>query len=56
MQVIIKYHQAIKYSDASLGRLLMVVDENKFSYNLETSFHILGDFQDIRIHFVKKPT
>lgn len=54
LQVIIEYHHGIKELDISFAEFLKVMEENSFSYNLSTSFRNLGEFQDIRIHFVKR--
>lgn len=51
---IVEYHHNMEKTKFSLSQFLHVYETHGFAYNIQGSFQMPGDFQDIMIHFYKK--
>jgi len=53
LQLWLEYHHGITGRKDSLGRFLQTFEEKNYSYRMQSNFVEIGEYQDIRIHFVK---
>lgn len=53
-QLLLEYHHGISGRKDSLGRFLQTFEEKNYNYRIQSNFVAIGEYQDIRIHFVKK--
>jgi FkbM family methyltransferase len=51
---IIEYHHRISHNKTSLAGFIIPFENLGYGYNVKTSFHKLGSFQDILLYFFKK--
>lgn len=52
-QLLLEYHHGITGRKDSLGKFLKTFEERNYRYRVQSNFVAIGEYQDIRIHFVK---
>jgi len=52
-QIVMEYHHKIENHPSKLSRILFILEQHQFEYNLITRFEIPGGFQDILIYACK---
>lgn len=53
-QFLLEYHHGIEGRKDSLGSFLQPFEEREYRYRIQANSVAIGEYQDIRIHFVKK--
>lgn len=53
-QLLLEYHHGITGRKDSLGNFLQAFEEKNYSYRIHSKSVAIDEYQDIRIHFVKK--
>lgn len=51
---IIEYHHRIDHNKTSMTDFIRPFEERGYGYNIKTSFHKLGSFQDVLLYFFKE--